>query len=248
MSDEASQSWDWARLVRLFAWGLSIAFIAATVIVVLMESGLTIPEEPGFNPDLAQGTLEFFKFASSVWPQELAQRLLFAVGFLFLAGLGLALGRVIGSESPRSFAVIPLVFAGVMGVIVNLLTIGAKSVAIDPHFCDCKHFAEQIIARGQALGMVETAEQWVFYGIFVMIAVGAVLLGRVATATGLFSKGWAYLAYAIGALVLVAMILQIFDLGDAANLVTALVGGILTPIWAIWLGRQLQKSPAPAAN
>jgi uncharacterized membrane protein (DUF485 family) len=248
MGDESARVWDWVRLTRLFAWGVAVAFLAATVILVLMESGLTTPEEPGGNPDLAQGTLEFFKFASSIWPQELAQRLLFTVGFLFLAGLGLALGRVIGSDSPRSFAVIPIVFAGAVAVTVNLLTIGAKSVAIDPHFCDCKHFAEQIIARGQALGMVESAEQWVLYGIFVMLALGAVLLGRVAIATGLFTRGWAYLAYAIGALVLVAMVLQIFDLEDPANLAIALVAGILTPIWTIWLGRQLKGRSATATS
>ena len=248
MSDETSRGWDWARLTRLFAWGVAISFLAATVILVLQESGLTHPEEPGRNPDLAQGTLEFFKFASSIWPQELAQRLLFTVGFLFLAGLGLALGRVIGSESPRSFAVMPIVFAGAIAVIVNLLTIGAKSVAIDPHFCDCKHFAEQIIARGQALGMVESAEQWAIYGIFVLLAAGTVMLGRVAIATSLFSRGWAYLSYVIGALVLVALVLQIFDLEDPANIAIALAGGILTPVWAIWLGRQLRSRPAPAAS
>jgi hypothetical protein len=242
------ERWDWQRMGRVLAWTTAISFFAGALIVVLQQFGVTGPQEPNrLPPDLVDRILQFFRDESAAWPLDLASRLLFMVGFVGVIGLGLVARRFVGRDDPRTtMAAGSFALAGGLGIVAELVTIGVKQVAIDPTYCQCKYAPEQVISRWQTLGQVETAEEWLFYGGFLLWAVGIYLLSRVALERGMFSRGWAYLGYVIAALFIVGIVSAAFDLELLFNLTVALGAGVLIPVWVVWLARRLPRE-VPAA-
>jgi hypothetical protein len=51
-----------------------------------------------------------------------------------------------------------------IGAVGQLFYLGAKEIAIDPHYCGCARAAEQIISRGQVLGMLAMRNDGCLWG------------------------------------------------------------------------------------
>jgi hypothetical protein len=239
--ESGREAMDWRRLGRLAAWVLAAGFFLATVVFALVAFGVTVPEvqDPGTR-DLVDNVLADFRVQQEAWPQELASRLLFAAGFLALAGVGWAVRRLFGREDPRSAAVAGAFgVAGILGVAATLATTGFRQIAIDPHYCQCRYAPEQVLARWQAVMMAETAEEWVFYGAFLLGAIGFFLVGRLALAGG-YPRGWGVLAYVGAGLFILALVASLFDQDLVADLTIAAGGGIVMPVWALWFARILR--------
>jgi hypothetical protein len=233
---------DWQRLARMLSWTTAISFFVAALIVVLLQLGVTGPEEPTRRiPDLVDSILQFFRDESAAWPQDLASRILFMVGFVGVIGLGLVVRRFVGRDDPRATVVAgSFSLAGGLGIVAELVTIGVKQAAIDPTYCQCKYAPEQVISRWQTLGQVETAEEWLFYGGFLLWAVGIFVLSRLAIERALFPRGWGYLGYLIAALFILGIVSAAFDLELVFNVTVAVGAGVLIPIWVVWLARNLR--------
>jgi hypothetical protein len=126
-----------------------------------------------------------------------------------------------------------------IGATSQLLFIGAKEVGIDPHYCDCVRAAEQIISRGQALGMIDNAQQWLVAAFLVLASAGLFLIWRVASDRGLFSSAWRGLTLGLALFLILGVIAWVAELDILSDVFVALGGGVLTPLWAIMTARLL---------
>lgn len=231
---------DTVRLARGLAWFVAVPLFAAGVITTLLEFDITAspPRETPPN-DLVEGTLAFFQNESDRWPQELAATLLFAMGFLALIGLVVLLRRAVSREDPRMMLGTLAIGTGAgIGAASQLLFIGAKEVGIDPQYCDCARAAEQIISRGQTLGMIENAQSWLIVGFFVLASAGLFLIWRVTTGRELFSPMWRGVTLLLAILLITGVIVYMADLDTVSDVFIALAGAIVTPIWALMAARQ----------
>jgi hypothetical protein len=240
----------WIRAGRWLAWVLAVSFLVAAVIFILLEFDVTARpvERPPGPPDLVSELQAFFANEQTRWPQQVAASLLFALGFAALAGIGVLLRDVLGRQDGRTSIVSgSLGMAGVVGVTSQLAWLGAREVAIDGRWCDCKYFIEQIVSQGRTLAMIDGLQEWLLFGVFALAAAGIFLAGRLALERGFPSSGWARYSFIIAALFLVALVGSFFDLELLFAAITGIGGGILLPLWALWLARQLDRAPAPAS-
>ena len=70
------------------------------------------------------------------------------------------------------------------------LYLGGKALAIDPHYGDCARAAEQIISRGQVLGLVDNGQRWLLVGTLAVASVGLLLTWWGTRRRGLFPPTW----------------------------------------------------------
>ena len=236
---------DTSGLARVLGWLVAISLFAAGVITALLQFDITASPPRNTAPnDLLEGTLAFFQNESDRWPQELASLLLFTVGFLALIGLTGLLRNAVGRDDPWMLLGTLAVGVGAgIGVVGQLFYLGAKQVAIDPHYCDCARAAEQIISRGQVLGMLDNAQQWLLVGTLILASAGLFLIWRGTSNRGLFSSSWRALTLAIAVVLAVAAFTMVADIDVLSDVITAVGAAILTPIWAVSTARGL-----PAAS
>ena len=235
---------DTRRLAEVLAWLTAIALFAAGVITALLEFDITAspPRETAPN-DLLEGTLAFFQNESDRWPQELASLILFTVGFLALIGLVVLLRNAVGRDDP--WVLLGTLAIGVgagIGAVGQLLYLGAKETGIDPHYCDCARAAEQIISRGQALGMLDNAQRWLLVGTMALASAGLFLIWRGTSGRGLFGATWRGLTLALAVVLTVAVITTAAEVDTLSDVITAVGAAILTPIWAVTTARGLPTS------
>jgi len=235
----------WVRVGRLLSWIVAGSFVLAGVMFVLIESGITAPEGTtaprAARQDYVDATIAFFQNEQSRWPQELTASLLFALGFAALAALGVLLARALGGTEARA-AILSSTFlvAGTLGVAAQLLYVGAKQVAIDPRYCDCRYAPEQIISQARGLALVEGAQRWLLGGFFALAALGFWQLAQLSLRRRVFSARWGRLSQLLAVVLLVELVVPLAPQFELALQVVVFVGaGILLPFWAVWLDRQL---------
>jgi hypothetical protein len=232
---------DTRRLAGVLGWLVAISLFAAGVITALLQFDITAsPPRKTAPNDLLEGTLAFFQNENDRWPQELASLLLFTVGFLALIGLVALLRNSVSRDDPRLLLGTLAVGVGAgIGAVGQLLYLGAKEVGIDPHYCDCARAAEQIISRGQVLGMLDNAQRWLLVGTLVLASVGLFMIWRGTSNRGLFSPTWRGLTLALAILLAIAVITTVAEVDTLSDIVTAVGAAILTPIWAVTTARGL---------
>jgi hypothetical protein len=233
------------RLARVLGWLTAISLFAAGVITALLQFDITAsPPRKTAPNDLLEGTLAFFQNESDRWPQELASLILFTVGFLALIGLVALVRNAVGRSDPWMLLGTLAVGVGAgIGAVGQLFYLGAKEIGIDPHYCDCARAAEQIISRGQVLGMLDNAQRWLLVGTLALACAGLFLIWRGARSRGLFSPTWRGLTLALALVLAVAVIAMVAEVDILSDAVTAVGAAILTPVWAVTTAYGL---PAPS--
>ena len=251
MTDTAWRTWA-ARL----GWLTAATFLAGAAIVVFLQ--LTPPEERSFPPDatFVDHILAEFEDAQSAWPLDLANSLLFAVGFATIAALGAVLRHVLGRDDPRGMvAVAAFMVAGAVGVVAQLLYIGGNEVATSPQYCDCGYLAEEIVSRQMIHITLGGIIFWMIDAFTVLFAIGLLAWAAVASASRVMPAGWvaftrllAVVGLAVVAWNRVAVPLLIqagfddVDYFQIGSILIGIVAGILVPVWAAWLARSLQRT------
>jgi hypothetical protein len=232
---------DTRKLAGVLGWLVAVSLFAAGVITALLQFDITASPPRNTAPnDLLEGTLAFFQNESDRWPQELASLILFTVGFLALVGLVALLRDAVGRGDP--WVLLGALAVGVgagIGAVGQLFYLGAKEIAIDPHYCDCARAAEQIISRGQVLGMLDNAQRWLLVGTLVLACAGLFLIWRGASNRGLFSPTWRGLTLALALVLAVAVVTVVAEVDILSDVVTAVGAAILTPVWAVTTARGL---------
>lgn len=240
---------DTTRLARVLGWLVAIPLFAAAVITLLLELDVTAspPHETPPN-DLVEGTLAFFQNESDRWPQQLASLILFTIGLLALIGLVVLLRKAVSRDDPRmTIGALAIGVGAGIAATSQLLFLGAKEVAIDPHYCDCARAAEQIISRGQTLDILDNVQQWLFLAFLVLASVGLFLIWRVTGDRGLFSSAWRRLTVVLALVLILGVIAFVAEVDILTDVFTALGGAVLTPIWAVMTARQLSAPPTEGA-
>jgi hypothetical protein len=220
--------------VSVLGWVAAIALVVATLLTIVLRFNLT-----GEPPLRAEGTdfVDFIvtrvAFDRERLPLDLGASLLFAIAFLALAGFGWLLGAVDQDADRGRVIAAAFVVAGVLGAAAQLIHVGAVTIASDPTICDCGYRSEEIIGRLQALHVADAQRTWLTHGAFVAGSVGFFL-----AAAPRWGSSWRSLSIAIGALLLLAVLVEIIGLETVPELIVLATVGLLIPAWAIVLGRR----------
>ena len=126
--------------------------------------------------------------------------------------------------------------AGVLGVVAQLLIIGAEPVATSTQYCDCGLLQEELMSRLMAFNIVQGIANWVSNGAIIAAAAGLVIAARPGVRAGM-PVGWAYLGYLTALASVVVVVLWAFPRDTFPFNLWSLVvlAAVLLPAWAIWL-------------
>ena len=234
------------RLVRWLAWSVGLLFIIGTALQLVDFFNLyaTPPDVPE-SLNMVELRLAIQDYRVAVWPIFLLTYLATGIGFMAVTALGLALaGHLESDDSLRVGIVAGLGMAGIFGAMAQLLVIGVTQPTIDLAYCDCGFKETEIVSQIWGQQLAESASRWLTDAAGVLAAIGIAAAAtafrdRMPAAWNIFS--W---LTAIGLILAVAIpFLQISP--DLDMWVLVAVGGVLVPIWAIWLGVSFRAGDEP---
>lgn len=242
---------EWPSLTRVLAVIVAAAFFIATVLFVLLNFGFlgTPPEPPEEHGEVAhaelfiEGVLAEFEFEQSLLPIDFAANSLFAIGLGALALLGQGLARLADEDDARGRLVgAAFLLGGGLGAAAQLMWLGVEPVATSTQLCECGLRAEEIMARLMILNVTGGIQLWLVDGGLVAVAVGLVAAAAVGREAGM-GNGWFWFSLLLAALLLVGVLVDVGSMMAPIDvpvgaIITALVAGIMVPIWAIWLARR----------
>jgi len=158
--------------------------------------------------------------------------------------MGRWLGKASDPADDRAGLVVwGLGVGGVLLLVSQLAYIGAKGATIDIPYCDCGLQQQETISQFWALMLVQGAVGWLVNGVGVLwtigVAAAAVVLGR-----DRMSSTWRMYSWVVVAVGVVSVLVSVLRIGDqAGQLATALLSGVLLPIWLVWSAERLARSP-----
>jgi hypothetical protein len=110
---------------------------------------------------MVEGALAAQDYRSAIWPLFAWATLAFAVGFVALVGLGLALAsRVAGADPQRIVILMSFAVCRSLGAVGQLIVIGAAQVTFDQAYCDCGFKNEEIVSQIWGQMLLEGASGW----------------------------------------------------------------------------------------
>jgi hypothetical protein len=240
-------------VTRWAAWIFAIGLIVGTILSLGVSNDVFVTP-PTFPPnaDLPTRLLGSIDFDHAVWPFDLVSSLSLAIGFgaLLVLAWSMAAG-VPQDDRRRSIMISTLAGAAILGLGSQLVHIGATQVAINVGYCDCGFKEQEAISKAWALMLIGGAQSWLVDGAVLLLAVGMEASAALFAGT-LMSRDWRLLTHVIALVIVIAVAVSASGLSDAASQVlTGVAGGILIPIWAIWLSRSVAgpgRVPEPVAT
>ena len=235
----------WSSAVRVTALLVTAFFFAAAVLQTLINFEL-LGARPVGGINFIEEVLSGFEWEQERWPVEGAATALFGAGFVALGGLGTLLaGLAARDDARRSLVRAAFLGAGGVGLASQLLWLGVKPIAANPHLCECGLREEEIISKLMILNVGGDVQIWLAIGATLVAAIGAVLIAPVGRRAGM-PVGWVWLSFAIALVVpiiAVLHVLQAFPIDWTLLLVDA---GILVPIWAFWIALRSEAIAPPS--
>ena len=235
----------WYRIGKYAAWVNAACFFAATVLYLLVDFEITweradLPEDRSLLEQLGI----FFDTEQDRWPQEFIYSLMFAVGFLTLIPIGLALRDLLGRNLATSQMIAgSFLAAGIIGCVDQLALIGGKDAILDATNCPaCGENEAILISLNYSLTTLEGITRWVGIGFFLLAGSGILFASFAAFDQPAFSRNWIRIGMIVGLLYLGGVIAAAYDLDTPFRIIVGIGGGILSPIWAAWLALQLGKA------
>lgn len=225
------------RAVRWLALSIGILFLIGTAfqLVDWLNLYATPPDTQAAN--MVDQRLAAQDYRVAIWPIFFLNNFAFGLAFVAITGLGFALLPSIGSRDLRRVAVIlGLGVGGILGVVGQLVLLGATRVTIDIAYCDCGFKETEIVSQIWAQMLANGASEALVDAASILAAVGIV-----AVAQGLRSRmpaAWEIVSWVTAAALVVGTLLRFFSLGseDLGILVFVAISGVLVPLWSIWLG------------
>ena len=220
-------------------------FVAATVLLVGLNLNLfaTPPNLPD-SMDFVERILGTLDYRVAIWPFDFASAILFGVALALLVPFGRILGASAGAGDDRRsiLFVWGLGSAGIVGVIAQLIYVGARQVTVDIAYCDCGYKEVEVIGQLWAMNLIEGAQDWLINGVAILLAIGVAVAGAV-LGSGRMSSTWRWLSYAIAVLLVTSVVLSVVGVDDTiGTLLTAVAAGILLPAWIVGVGERLGGS------
>jgi hypothetical protein len=235
--------------VRVLSWIVAASFILATALVYVDQFNLfaTPPNLPE-STNMVDRTIGLNAYFRTIWPLFLWTNLLFGIGFLavvaFAANVASRAGIPSGVPTFKSL----MAAGGVIGAIASIIPSGAAEAKVFVQYCDCGFKETEIVSQLWAQMVAEDVANWFLRVAGAVLAIALIALVREAGALVTSTlRTWTYLTAA--ALALAALLATTESLSpDAVGLLQAIIGVILIPVWAVWLGRAVDgASGAPVA-
>jgi hypothetical protein len=233
----------WVKVLRWSAWALTVCLVAAGILFVLVEfEVIDVPgTPPGIPNDFPVRLGYYFADQRVIFPYEVAGSILFALGFLAFAAIGLGLRSLTPHRDPiGTIVATSFGFSGALLVISQLMYVGAKRIAIDPEVCQCEYAAEQLISQDRTLEMVIGIGDWLIAGALLLAGLGMLAIPSLVGRSGVLSRSWARASQALAVLFFVAILALLFEVDIVFQLIAAVGSVLLLPAWALWLERQLR--------
>jgi hypothetical protein len=231
-------------MLRTLTWAVAVLLVVATVLQLVDQLNLyaTPPLLPE-SANMVDRRLGSSDYRAAIWPIFFGSHFLFALALLLVVPLAYVLGARLPRTDDRRLIMTSTLAAGaLMGAIGELILIGAIQVTIGLDYCDCGFKDQEVVSQIWAAMLIEGAYRWLLNGTALVLAVGFWMAGALLRSRGM-NEAWQWLSRAIAVAFLVPVALSILETGEeVANLLAALTIGILVPIWAIWLGRNLGGS------
>ena len=228
-------------LLRPLAYAMATLFVIAGLFQLADQLNLIHqpPNIPG-SANLVDRVVGQIPYRQAEWPIYFAANTLVGVGFLVLIGLALVMTRWLpGSDRWRALVLWTLVTAGILGAVGQLVIVGAVRASIDIPYCDCGFKNEEIVSQVWAEMVVQGAVALLIDAASILAALGLIAAGRAFVRVGM-PELWGSLSIITAALLIVAVVLGYADVGgDVTSWLTVLASGVLVPVWAVWLGRNL---------
>ncbi len=235
-------------ILRWLAWSVGVLFLIGTALQVVDQLNL-YATPPEFGPlNMVEGRLAAQDYRIAIWPIFALGNFSFALGFVALAGLGLALASRLGSGDPQRI-VIPtsLGVAGVLGAVGQFILIGAAQVTVDMAYCDCGFKNEEIVSQIWGQMLIEGASEWLVNAGTVLAAIG--IVGVDVAFRRRMPAAWDIVSWLTAIGLTATVVVGFLDVqGDLGLYLLILVSGVLVPIWTIWLGASLRADPEPDAR
>ena len=233
------------RIVRWLAWSVGVLFLIGTALQLVDFYNLYATPPPPAPINMVEQRLAVQDYRMTIWPVFALGNFAFAVGFVALTGLGLALAaRLAGSDPQRIAILTSFGVAGILGAVGQLILLGVAQVTVDMAYCDCNFLNEEIVSQIWGQMLIEGGTRWLVNAASVLAAIGIVAVDfafrrRMPAAWDIVS--W---VTAIG-LVATVVVGYLAVEGDLPFYLQIVVAGILVPIWAIWLGASLRDEAEP---
>ena len=220
-------------------WALVVAVGSALVLAWhgAIDAALIVPAPPEFVPHQAidEAFVARFVWLRGIATHDLGVRILAAISFLALAGLGRALisrshdSGLTAEDTSSSMAPAGrlLVVAGLVGAIGQLIELGGHDAAIEASKSAAPVTSVMLnLFFFDQVGAAMAAATWAVFGT-------AALLGAFAT------RGWLAIPGVVlgAALLVIAASWWIDDPADLSTSLLTLAGLVLIPVWALSLDR-----------
>ena len=202
--------WAWPTTVKVIVGLMVAGMVAGRVLFVVQVYELTgkFPAETGvFVDDITAGN----EYISARYRAGLRAGCAVRDRVRGLALLGQLLPRLVGPGDSRGPILRgTLMLAGGLGVVAQLLIIGAEPVATSTQYCECGLLQEELMSRLMAFNIVQGIVTWLTNGAIIAAAAGLVIAARPGVNAGM-PVGWAYLGYLTALGGIVVMVLWAFS-------------------------------------
>ena len=228
------------RILRWLAWTVGILFLIGTALQLVDFLNLYATPPAGTPANMVEGRLAAQDYRVAIWPIFAVGNLAFAVGFIALVGLGLALASRVERSRPQRI-VIPMTFAvaGVLGAVGQLIVIGAAQVTVDQAYCDCGFKNEEIVSQIWGQMLIEGGTRWLINAASVLAAIG--IVGVDVAFRRRMPAAWDIASWVTAIGLIATVVVGFLSVeGDLPFYLQVLVAGVLVPIWTIWLGASLR--------
>jgi hypothetical protein len=236
------------RILRWLAWSVGVLFLIGTALQLVEYFNLWATPPPPAPLNMVEQRLAVQDYRIAIWPIFALNNFAFALGFIAVAGLGLALAARLGSgDSQRIVLLTSLGIAGVLGAVGQFMVIGAAQVTIDLAYCDCGFKNEEIVSQIWGQMLIEGAATWLINAASVLAAIG--IVGADIAFRRRMPAAWDIVSWLTAIGLIATVVVGFINVeGELGFWLQVLVAGILVPVWAIWLGASLRANPEPGAE
>jgi hypothetical protein len=240
------------RPIRWLAWTIGALFLVGTALQLVDTLNLYVtPPDTGASSMVAQ-RLASQDYRVAIWPVFALNNLSFAIAFVAITGLGLALAALLANRSPRRLTItMTLGIAGILGAVGQFILLGATQQTIDLAYCDCGFKETEIVAQIWAQMLTEGATMALVDAATILAAIGIFVVAS--TFRGDMPGAWEIWSWLTATALIAGFLVRFLSLGgeDVGLILFVAISGVLVPVWAFWLGwsfRGAQREAAAAAT
>jgi hypothetical protein len=228
------------RILRWLAWSVGVLFLIGTAVQLVEFLNLYATPPPPQPINMVEQRLAVQDYRMTIWPLFALGNFAFALGFVALAGLGLALAaRLADVDSQRIVILTSFGVAGVLGAVGQFIVIGVAQVTIDTLYCDCGFKNEEIVSQIWGQMLIEGGTRWLINAASVLAAIG--IVGVDVAFRRRMPAAWDIASWVTAIGLIATVVVGFLSVeGDLPFYLQVLVAGVLVPIWTIWLGASLR--------